>query len=491
MLIARKSRLLLMLIAVGGFILLDAAVFLGGWMLSRQIEADALVINVAGAQRMLSQRIGKLRLAVEAELVAGRTPSADVLDELHLSRDRLGGSMQAFLHGGEVELHDGRRVLLKPEQDSEARRILTDLQQLMAPRQVELDRLLAVAASGESMRDIQPGAWLAANRQLLDRLDRYVVRQQTLAEQRAHALRVKVVAVFALAFADFLFILWLFAWHLRQGRQAEAQLVGLFEHLGSGVVMLDAERRVLHANRSAQDLLGRSHAAMAGQVLDEVMEFHGERRTVATPEGRLRVLEWKEAPVMLNERILTLVSMQDVTPYHEALESLAHEAGHDPLTGLANRQQLLAALESAIGQARASGTMVGVMFIDLDRFKGINDELGHAAGDEALRQVAVRLRSLVRQTDLPARLAGDEFVVLMVGLRSGEDARAVLGKMEQALHFVFPWDGRMIEIHASAGLALFPEHGLDAASLLQHADQAMYARKRVRRQLEASWPVED
>jgi diguanylate cyclase (GGDEF)-like protein len=157
-----------------------------------------------------------------------------------------------------------------------------------------------------------------------------------------------------------------------------------------------------------------------------------------------------------------------------------HLAYHDPLTGLPNRRLLLDRLDVALAHARRYGNRVALLFVDLDRFKVINDSLGHSTGDELLRQVAGRLRAAVREEDTLARLGGDEFVLLLPQLEAPTGAGEVARKVLETLREPFVVGGRELFVTASAGVSVAPDDGEDGETLLRHADIAMYGGKQSR-----------
>ena len=163
---------------------------------------------------------------------------------------------------------------------------------------------------------------------------------------------------------------------------------------------------------------------------------------------------------------------------HGAMASrLTHQAHHDALTGLPNRVLLEDRLTQSLAQARRNQQQVALLFVDLDGFKGVNDTLGHAAGDTLLKQVAARLAWGVRASDTLARMGGDEFAVVLHDVRDTPSAMRVAEKLLEALSEPFALEGRELRISASIGLAFFPEDGADADTLLRHADVAMYRAK--------------
>ncbi len=154
-----------------------------------------------------------------------------------------------------------------------------------------------------------------------------------------------------------------------------------------------------------------------------------------------------------------------------------YHAQHDPLTGLCNRTLFEYHLDAAVTVARRSGTQVGVMFLDVDRFKGVNDSLGHAVGNELLRAVAQRVESSVRDHDLVARMGGDEFTILLPDVAGHQACLEVADRVLGAFARPFRLGNRQLAVTTSVGVAVFPDDGDDAESLLKNADTAMYRAK--------------
>jgi diguanylate cyclase (GGDEF)-like protein/PAS domain S-box-containing protein len=165
---------------------------------------------------------------------------------------------------------------------------------------------------------------------------------------------------------------------------------------------------------------------------------------------------------------------RDITDRKRAEEVISYQAYHDILTDLPNRILFKDRLGLAVIQAKRKQTELAVMFIDLDRFKLVNDTLGHVKGDELLQQVAGRLKECLRKGDTLARQGGDEFTIVLPELRERDDARAVADKFLECLHLPFDLDGHEVHISASIGIAIYPGHGESIDELLRHADIAMY-----------------
>jgi len=173
-----------------------------------------------------------------------------------------------------------------------------------------------------------------------------------------------------------------------------------------------------------------------------------------------------------------VVNISDITEQKQAQELSLHMASHDTLTGLANRARFSDALDYAISLAKREQRAFAIFFIDLDKFKPINDELGHEVGDLFLKQVAVRIKECLRESDIVARVGGDEFTVLLRTIEQDDDAILVAEKIRFVLSHPFVISGHSIQNSASIGIAVYPEHGDSKETLVKQADSAMYRAKR-------------
>ncbi|MFC5556096.1 putative bifunctional diguanylate cyclase/phosphodiesterase [Methylobacterium iners] len=171
------------------------------------------------------------------------------------------------------------------------------------------------------------------------------------------------------------------------------------------------------------------------------------------------------------------ITFEDVTTRRAAEVRADEIARQDPLTGLPNRLLLHERLKEALGRLHRNGEACAVLLIDLDRFKPVNDTLGHPMGDALLSKVADRLRSTVRPTDTVARIGGDEFVILQTGVREASDTQALARRIVDLVGRTYMVDGHLLSIGASVGVALAPNDGADVDKLLKNADLALYRAK--------------
>jgi diguanylate cyclase (GGDEF)-like protein len=162
---------------------------------------------------------------------------------------------------------------------------------------------------------------------------------------------------------------------------------------------------------------------------------------------------------------------------NESKRTLEHLARHDTLTGLPNRRMFFDRLEHAIANSRRSGKILAVLFVDLDRFKEINDTFGHSVGDGVLIHVANLLKSAVREVDTVARLGGDEFVILLDSISNPEHVTMIAQKLHELFQQSASIEGHDLLVHASMGVGIYPKDGKDADELMQNADKAMYVAK--------------
>jgi len=164
----------------------------------------------------------------------------------------------------------------------------------------------------------------------------------------------------------------------------------------------------------------------------------------------------------------------DITERKRYEEAIKHMAYHDSLTGMPNRMLFRDRLTMALNQARANQQMLAVIFLDLDRFKEINDTLGHYIGDKALKVIAQRLESALRKSDVVARLGGDEFTLVLHGVPDQDSIDRVIDKIVSAIEVPLLLEGREFIVSASVGVAIYPQDGSDVDTLLQVADKNMY-----------------
>ena len=194
-------------------------------------------------------------------------------------------------------------------------------------------------------------------------------------------------------------------------------------------------------------------------------------------EDRHVALSWSVAPGHETTYGKVLLSMVDITDRKLAEDAIKRLAYHDSLTGLPNRLNFNARLVEALTQAKQRSEKLAMMMLDLDRFKEINDTLGHRVGDELLRLVAIRLKNVIRKTDVVARMGGDEFLVLLPRLGRESDSMEIAEKIVALFKQPFMINDQKLHITTSVGVVIFPYDGNDSETLTRNADIAMYQAK--------------
>ena len=284
-------------------------------------------------------------------------------------------------------------------------------------------------------------------------------------------------------------------------RRANWLLSSHFENTPLAVIEWDPAFRVRRWSSQAEKIFGwreeelvgkhyrdwkfvvESDIAQANAMIEKLFGKREPRATILLrnhrKDGRVIWCEWYNSSLRDDDGIIVSVLSlaQDVTTRVLAEERLMHQATHDSLTGLPNRTMLQDRLRQAISRARRGGHRIAAMFIDLDRFKDVNDTLGHRIGDELLREMAARLGRVVRDGDLLVRLSGDEFMVVLEQVTDLESPGVVALKLLEEIRQPSRIEGHDIHISGSIGISVFPDDAEDVETLLKNADMAMYRAK--------------
>jgi len=276
-----------------------------------------------------------------------------------------------------------------------------------------------------------------------------------------------------------------------------------FEQSPNSMLIVDADTlKVLDANAASHRNLGYSieqtrTLSLAELFTDEGSDPETLGRKLRDPnprlpleiqqrakDGSLRSVEVSVQRLELGPRRLLSLTANDVSVRRkvqaqllEKQQHLDHLAHHDQLTGLPNRLYLAAHLPGAIEDAKRTGSMLAVLFLDLDRFKHINDSRGHETGDKLLKAVAQRIRATMRNEDVVVRMGGDEFIVVLKTVASTDQVNEAASRITEAMSAPVIVDGRPLVTTASIGVSLYPRDGSDMGELLRHSDTAMYQAK--------------
>lgn len=356
------------------FVALDMAVLVINLRIADQVAEDAVAINLAGRQRMLSQRMTKdLLLTVGATDPALATQARGEFLEAYAL---FGQTLSAFTFGGQTRGGDGETVMLAPVQGAGAE-----------PVRQTRDLLSAIAAPVERAR-VDGSA-------PLNEVTNYMVRKN-------------------------------------------AEILSLMNALTSAL-----EHNSVSRTRDLRHI--QTSAFMVALLNFMVIVYSLLRRFRAAEREKSH---WQE------------------------------QARHDTLTGLTNRKGFFEAAERILNRAQHNGECGALILLDLDKFKPINDGLGHPTGDMVLRNFAELIRTIARQTDVVARIGGDEFVLLCPGLQHNADITHMCQRIVTAVDTIQPSSSPALRLGVSVGVATFPDDGYEIDSLIAHADRAMYSAKR-------------
>ncbi len=286
-------------------------------------------------------------------------------------------------------------------------------------------------------------------------------------------------------------------------RGSEERFRAVHDHAAFGIVQTTPDGKIVHANPAFQRMLGYDEDELVGahwaqftahedhaenqRYRQEMLSgqrdsYHMEKRYVCkdgrTFWGNLAVTAVRKEDGTLEFQVALV---EDITARKQQEEAMAHQAYHDALTGLPNRTLFFDRLDQALAKAQRAESPMALMFLDLDHFKSVNDSLGHAAGDDLLKEVARRLKATLRSSDTVARIGGDEFTVLLPVVDGEHGALQVARKILQSLPVTLMIDGQPLTVTPSIGISLYPDHAKDAETLVIQADKAMYASKQTGR----------
>ncbi|HYM49320.1 MAG TPA: PAS domain S-box protein [Candidatus Limnocylindrales bacterium] len=285
-------------------------------------------------------------------------------------------------------------------------------------------------------------------------------------------------------------------------RASERLFRGIFNESPAGQILSSADRRIIAVNRAFCQMTGYTEAEIlevgweaitppedesgiypaferlwSGEVNSMQMERRYLRKDGSVLWGQVSVARVVDDD---GRSQYVIDQVQDISDRRQVQQTLEHQALHDALTGLPNRVLVLDRLNQAILLARRQGSRVALLIADLDHFKEVNDSFGHQAGDQLLCQVGERFTAQLRDTDTVARLGGDEFAIVLMGA-DREGAAEVADKLIATLERPFVVEGQALDVGASIGIAIYPDHADDADGLFRRSDIAMYVAKRSRR----------
>lgn len=460
--------------AVVLFLLFDfVALSLNIW-LSYRIEVQAVNINLAGRQRMLSQRLVKDLLILENQ----------TLQQLELARVEsltqtfilFDNTLNGFYRGGVTQSSDNKSIYLEALTSSRTRYILEETLPLWEPIEAHLRAFLS---RPENSQSLQQATMLAkANSDIILTLMNEltsVLENETQLE--ASKIRFFQGLAFFLALLNFSIVVSVYWWRIRNVKQELDIVDSVINRISTGVVVVDSKRQIKLCNDAMAYQSGYRNAELLGAPLNKILVVRDGESFGKCKNGELYHCFVEISDVKLGRRPAKVYTISDDSHHHLQRQQLSMLAYHDSLTGLPNRLLFDDRLNMAISQAQRQRDRLVILFIDLDKFKEVNDTYGHDFGDNLLKVVAERLRDMTRMSDTVSRRGGDEFTIILANVTDNASYQQIVTTLHQKLTAPYEVNDQVISIGASIGVACYPDDASSADDLLLLADKAMYVAK--------------
>lgn len=472
----KKQSLFGLFFAVVLFVVLDTLILIVNYWITYQVEKDAFAINIAGRQRMLTQRQTKSLLEIRMYLQHGETIVPSV-EELKKSTTMFSETINAFNKGGIITAPNGDRLMFSSVDDEAVQDLVKRTFLKMEP--VNLKLKIIISDKEISLVEINDAVkvMLSKNVELLDLSNHLTIRMEQLSKNKTLRLRWIQAVIYFMALLNFIVILMIFSRRFKHDQQSLKSLSQLIDNVGNGILGVD-KNKVIISNIAACHLFGCSAIDFKGQDISNFILYSEDENKGVDVEGNQFPIEINTSSIKMFGQPIELLSITDIShlKMHEA--ELIKIANQDALTGLATRRVMFDRLELEINNSKRYETLLGIMFIDLDGFKKINDNRGHDVGDCLLKLVSKRLVSSARKTDTVVRYGGDEFVILLPKIESSGLLMDLAKRYIAGIAKPYYVEGQELVIGCSIGSAVYPEHAATAHELLQLSDQMMYQAKK-------------
>lgn len=466
------------LVAVIMFLFFDlTALGLNVW-LSWHIEQQAVAINLAGRQRMLSQRMVKNLLQLE-KAATEQKPLAGIRAELSQTYRLFDSTLESFRIGGDTENTNGEIIYLPPARELPLREVVNASWKVWLPYR-HLVEQVAIAPAADIHKRLPEAIAMAELRNgiLLEQMNQLTYLLEIKTQKEAIQIRYFQGLAFGLALLNFFGVFYFSRRRISEVEQQTGLLDKIINRVSASILVLSEDGQVLKANATAERMFAAISAGLDGKALPDLLSRDGPNDWQGRRlDGSTFAAEVESSPMQRHGRTLTILTVLDITRERQNQQYLSSLAYHDPLTGLPNRMLFDDHLKLEIAHATRRNKRLAVMFVDLDRFKPVNDQHGHHIGDELLRHVARRLKHAVTEGDTVARRGGDEFTLLICDLDTPEQSLKIADRIQAILLQPYHIAGHQLDIGASIGISLFPDHAANSDDLLDRADQAMYQAK--------------
>lgn len=458
------------------FVVFDTVALGLNFWISAQLADSAIAINLAGRQRMLSQRMAKSLLMLQ---VAGNEAEKEAsFAELSTTVGMFDQTLTGFLTGGTTTGGDGSPLYLPAVTEENSRLVTAAAAELWSILYHQLQPVLESGSHAPANMVYQAmQLYLSHNQHLLELMNDLTSTLQQNATQNTWFLRILQACLLVLALLNFGLVCLRLLGEVKKSQSNLHALQNIINSIETGILLFDKNQQLRSANKAASLLFGYTEQALAGKQLQQLF-FSDQNRTLGIrKDNSTFVAKLNSQTLYEYHDEIHLCTVVDVSENERKEQELMHLAFHAPLTGLPNRALLMERLQQELLHAKRDSSFLAVLFLDLDGFKDVNDQLGHEAGDELLQAVGQRFRGCCREVDTVARLGGDEFVFVLTALHSATTAKLIANNILESINRAFLLRDETIKIGASIGIALYPDDHSEAALLIKHADQAMYLAK--------------
>lgn len=458
------------------FIVFDMVALSLNFWISFQLEKSAVAINLSGRQRMLSQRMTKSLLMLQLADSEAQKPAA--FEEFAKTVDLFDKTLSCFFKGGMTAGGDGKPLYLPASDAANAQAIIADALQLWAIINKQLQPVIAIGvAVGDDDLKAAMNTVINNNIQLLSMMNDLTTVLEQNATHEIALLRMLQATVLFLALCNFVVVCQRLMRQVRKAQGNTHSLRNIIDSIETGIVLYGSDGCVVSANNAAHQLLGYHDGALIGKYFNQLI-FTDDTRTLGVRQDNSTFIAKTNIQTLFEGDIqISMCTIVDVSEQQRKEERLVHLAFYDILTGLPNRVLLEERLEQSILHAKRNSSFLAILFLDLDGFKAVNDNLGHDAGDELLQLVSKRFQQCCREVDTVARLGGDEFVFVLTSIHSLFSVKQIASNILNNVQQEFLIYGQPVTIGASIGIAVYPNDHSQAEQLIKYADDAMYFAK--------------
>ena len=426
--------------------------------LTHKLEEDAFIINVSGRQRMLSQIIAKNLLISSAEPDNSFTRA-----ELISSAQLFNQTLRSLQFGGDIVSADGQTFFVDSLKDGPSQQMLRETSHLW-------DKISNAILNGDHLSKETAHTVnqyvLIDNKKILNMMNRLTVRAEYVSNNNARNLRLAQVAIFVLVLINFGLIVRRFYLANKNSQAFMIQFDELVHYLPQAILLIDQHNKITYTNAVTSELFPHTQDTFIGKSINTFIP-HSLKNGSIELFGRHWELTVSKIRSIPSE--ITMVSLLDITESELfKLKSLI-----DPLTQLLNRNGLI----ETYSQSESSVTEIACLFLDLDKFKEVNDKYGHVVGDEVLMVIAKRLKACVKTNDIVARFGGDEFIVIFYSHLKTSDIKNLCQRIKTAVRKEIKIGQLILHIEISIGVRRGYPFYESLEEIIDDADKAMYIDK--------------